>query len=58
MVEYITVKWYNQIDKKPEKCVRCNNTTLRSDVVEASIGQNHAGHRYCAKCKCLMVYPE
>ena len=54
--ENINISWINQVSKKPEKCIRCENTELRSDVVKVAFGTKNADHVYCSKCETLMVF--
>jgi len=54
--ENFTISWLHQVESKPEKCVRCENTELRADVAKASFGTKNADTRYCSKCECLMVF--
>lgn len=54
--ENIGVKWIHQTENKPNKCIRCGNTELRSDVVKVAFGSIDAAHAYCSKCETLMVY--
>ena len=54
--ENIAISTINQVETKPEKCIICGTTELRSDVVKVAFGTKNADSVYCSKCKCLMVF--
>jgi len=54
--ENIAIKWINQVESKPSKCVRCGNIELRSDIVKVAFGTIDADHVYCSKCETLMIF--
>ena len=56
--ENVSITWINQVESKPTKCIRCQNTELRSDIVKVAFGTIDADHAYCSKCETLMIFKQ